>query len=626
MEIEQESGLGPNPLGAIVLAGAGTHFRVWAPSAREVSVQLPLRDQSWPLKRLNTGYHCLTVPGVGHGDRYQFSVDGGPGRPDPASRSQPDGVHAASQVIDLGRFKWSDSGWPGVARRDLVIYELHLGSFTQAGTCLAAIERLDSLERLGITAVELMPLAQSPGRWNWGYDGVNLFAPSNNYGTPEELSQFIDACHSRGLAVILDVVYNHLGPEGNYLREFAPYFSDKYPTPWGEALDFESEMGQNVRHFILQNVRYWMQDYHFDGLRLDAIHFLFDDSPRHILQDIRSVVTELEGMSGRELHLIGEANVFDGDLLAGTEEDYDATWCDCLMHSIYAQAKPGLQLTNRKYFGEHEMSEVLEHGYLYWVEEGRPARATAMQRESALHPPRVYEQFIVGLQTHDSVGNHPQGRRLHQLTSTVYQRAAAALSLLSVGIPQIFMGEEAAYDGPFPFFVDFGDPHLKEAVERGRAAEYPDQQDTMLPPTAESTFQVSKYTDETKCDKAMLAWYRQVLQVRRAAISVDLLTRANMQVESDLEHSVFTVRYEHAGEYLQVTCRLEREHAIPNAASDSPGEVGSTVILNHKGLPELLFSSLPCSAPVTEQFDLQPVHAVVSASSAVAAGFHELED
>lgn len=626
MEIEQESELGPNPLGAIVARGTGTHFRVWAPAAKEVAVQLPSHDQSLTLQRQAAGYHSRTIPGVGHGDRYQFSVDGGPGRPDPASRCQPDGVHAASQVIDPSRFRWSDAGWKGVARRDLVIYELHLGSFTQAGTYLSAIQRLDGLKRLGITAVELMPLAQSPGRWNWGYDGVNLFAPSNNYGTPEELSQFIDACHSRGMAVFLDVVYNHLGPEGNYLREFAPYFSDKYPTPWGEALDFESEMGQHVRHFVLQNVRHWLQDFHFDGLRLDAIHFLFDNSPVHVLQEIRSAVTQLERKAGRKLHLIGEANVFDGELLAGRLDDYDATWCDCLMHSVYAHAKPGLQLTNRKYYGQQEMLEVLKHGYLYWAEDGRPSRATGTHRESAAHRPQVYEQFIVGLQTHDSVGNHPQGRRLHQLTSTAYQRAAAPLSLLSVGIPQIFMGEEAAYEGPFPFFVDFGDPHLQEAVERGRAAEYPEQRDRMLPPTAESTFIASKYTDGTKRDEAMLAWYQQLLQLRRAAIAFDLLKHANMQVDSDLEHSIFTIRYERDDEYLQVSCRLEREHAIRSTSSDCQVETASPANQNQMGSPELWLSSLPHCAPVTEPFQLQPVHAVVSASTAIAARFRELED
>ncbi len=553
-------------VGANVLADGRVHLRVWAPRADRVDAVFPSHDRVIPLSSVAGGYHEQTFEGIGHGDRYAFSLDGGPPRPDPASRFQPDGVHAASQIVDTSTLRASVPVWKGVSKRELVIYELHLGSFTNEGTYLAAINRLGELADLGISAVELMPLAQAPGRWNWGYDGVNLFAPRNTYGTPEQLCKFIDACHDRGMAVLLDVVYNHLGPEGNYLREFAPYFSSKYPTPWGEALDFESDAGQDVRQFILQNVEQWIRDYHFDGLRLDAIHFLLDDSPTHILQDIRCKFTQLQNQTGPALHLIGEANVFDESLLSGSSDDYDAIWCDCLMHSVYAQAKPGLQLTNRKYFGGEEMAEVIEHGYLYQAVAGRPQRTTSQDRSQARHPASVYESFIVGLQTHDSVGNHPQGKRLHQLTSIDYQRAAAPLALLSPGIPQIFMGEEVVADCPFPFFVDFSDLALQEAVEKGRAAEYPGQTDAMLPPTAPETFLLSKCDDASKRNTAMYEWYKELLSLRRAALRAGLLSQQNMQASADIENETFRLHYKRDGKYLDVTCRLSRSHTVTDAS------------------------------------------------------------
>ncbi|GAB5402256.1 MAG: hypothetical protein Aurels2KO_04870 [Aureliella sp.] len=545
------------------------------------------------------------MDGMGHGDRYAFSINGGPPRPDPASRFQPDDVHAASQIVDSGTFQFAESSWKGISKRDLVIYEMHLGSFTTEGTYSAAARRLDRLVELGITAVELMPLAQAPGRWNWGYDGVNLFAPRNTYGTPEELAQFVDACHSRNLAVLLDVVYNHLGPEGNYLREFAPYFSSKYPTPWGEALDFESEDGQNVREYILQNVEHWLCDYRFDGLRLDAIHFLFDNSPTHILQDIRKLVTQLQQRTGRTLHLIGEANVFDETLLTGSDDDHDAIWCDCLMHSVYAQAKPGLQLTNRKYNGENELAEVLKHGYLYQAEDGRPRRTTEQDRMQAKHPASVYESFIVGLQTHDSVGNHPQGKRLHQLTSLDYQRAAAPLALLSPGIPQIFMGEEVAADCPFPFFVDFSDPNLQAAVEKGRAAEYPDQPDTMLPPTAPETYHASKCDDPRTHNPEMFLWYQRLLALRTAARRAGVLEHKNMHTEVHLDQQVFEVQYNQGTQFIRVTCRLSRPHAFEShpAGDTFPLSIpadATTVLCSKSSIRE----------PGTTA-ELSPIHAIV---------------
>ena len=271
-----------------------THFQVWAPAAKKVSVEIVSHDgqrenliDKFRLRGDDNGVFSISVSDAPVGTLYRYSIDNQPGRPDPRSMFQPFGVHGPSQVVDHAQYQWQDADWTGVDKRDLIIYELHIGSFTTAGTYEAAIRRLDELVGLGFTAVELLPLAQSPGRWNWGYDCVNFFAPRNTFGTPEQLKQFVDACHQRGLAVFSDVIYNHVGPEGNYLNVFGPYGSKKHGTPWGDALNFDGPGNQSVRQFVTDNVLFWLDEYHFDGLRLDAVHYMFDDSPLHILAEIQ---------------------------------------------------------------------------------------------------------------------------------------------------------------------------------------------------------------------------------------------------------------------------------------------------------------------------------------------------
>lgn len=621
-------------LGAHVQDDGSVRFEVWAPRAQEIEVCLPDAGRRQQMLPLGEGVFAAVVADVSAGDRYGFairryaqeaqqSVD--PPRddslcdrvlPDPASRYQPDGVHGLSQIVDVRAFPWQDDQYRGVAKRDLVIYEMHVGAFTPAGTYAAAIERLDSLVELGVTAVELMPLAQCAGRWNWGYDGVNLFAPSHNYGTPEQLCAFVDACHARNLAVILDVVYNHLGPEGNYLSQFAPYFSSRYPTPWGETLDFETQ--PEVRRFVLENVGSWLSDFHFDGLRLDAIHFLCDSSEPPITEDIRRLVRRVESGSGRQLHLIGEANVHDADLISGSPDDYDAIWCDCLMHSLYAQHRPGMQVTNRRYTGGDELSEVLRTGYLYHAQNGRPQRTKEQVRES--HGADAFESFIVGLQTHDCVGNHPAGRRLHQLTSTAYQLAAAPLALLSPGIPQIFMGEEEALEQPFAFFADFNDPWLEEAVTNGRAAEYPDQTDEMLPPLAEATFRASQYPGKDKAayDEHVRRWYKWLLSVRKAARH--LLRCDNLTTRYDAELQIACVDFTCGAERLAIRSRLSRESSKPSVL----GLRNVNELLGGESAAELvLFSSLTGRLPTIgaasdAAYQFQPCEAIVAIPAALA--------
>ncbi|MFN3190187.1 MAG: alpha-amylase family glycosyl hydrolase [Aureliella sp.] len=553
-------------IGATVIDSDQVHFRVWAPHCQQIAVcvQKPMEQrrgaeadvcQSTDLLLDNRGYFSGTVAAQ-PGDEYHYELNGRVKRPDPASSFQPHGVHGNSQVVDHGSFAWSDEDWKGLPKRQLAIYELHIGCFTDEGSYQAAIKKLPYLRSLGITAIELMPVAQAPGRWNWGYDGVNLFAPNHNYGLVDELKAFVDACHANGFAVLLDVVYNHLGPEGNYLRDFGPYFSKRYHTPWGEAVNFDGDDAGPVRNYIISNALYWLETFHFDGLRLDAAHFLFDNSDEPILASIRNAVAAHEQLAGREIHLIAEANIFDRGLLESTNRNrqqvpYDAIWCDCLMHSIYRQGTPAVQLTRRDYRGGSEIAEALRHGYLYRSQpklyqapDKRPIRVVDSERIAKPTSSDEYESLIFALQTHDSVGNHPHGHRIHQLTSVAFQKAAAALTILSPAIPLVFMGEENAAETPFPFFVDFEDPHLRKVVDEGRANEYPQHAwEGALSPSDEQAFYSAKLSETDESNSDVERWYQGLLQLRKAGVLKGWLSKAGFEVRHRIGTELFELRY-----------------------------------------------------------------------------------
>jgi len=599
-----EQRLGANPVDA-----NATHFRVWAPGRRRVSVELyeagDVRRRR--IERQNDGYFAGTLTGVGPGARYRYVLDHQISRPDPASRFQPEGVHGPSQVVDPHAFTWTDQAWRGVAKRDLVIYELHVGAFTPEGTFRAAIERLPKLVALGVTAVELMPVAQTPGRWNWGYDGVNLFAVRNTYGGPDELKAFVDACHAHGLAALLDVVYNHVGPEGNYLADFGPYFSRRYHTPWGEAFNFDGRDTRPVRQFVLENAVHWLDEYHLDGLRLDAAHFMLDDSKPSILAEIRQVVTEFSRASERALHLIAEANVYDANFVAphDAREAYDAIWLDCLMHAIYSHAAPGLRLAGRDYRGATDLLEVLQHGYLYAgvshrrVRRGGSPRGTRPKGDSHASGRDHLASFVTALQTHDGVGNHPGGLRLHHLTSKDFQKAAAALALLFPGIPLMFMGEEHACDAPFPFFADFEDPRLRRVVDKGRKREYAqhDWEHTTLPSHPRS-FQSAKCRG-ADADAAMFSWYQALLALRKRGLEEGWLAPGALTASHDAATDLFSLGYEQKGvTRAQIYARLTPPSCPPTTPCEIP-LIGSVVL-----------SSLPVETR-NGRLRLQPNHAVI---------------
>lgn len=562
-------------LGVTPISRFRSEARVWAPRSERVNVQWKHSpgDDTWKTASLQ--------PEPTDGSIHQGNLDAGPGSiycfqlddqreyPDPRSRFQPNGVHGPSLIVNPNRFAWTDGAWSGVAKQDLVIYEMHVGSFTPEGDFDAAIKQLPHLQSLGATAVELLPVAQSPGRWNWGYDGVNLFAPRNTYGDPDALKRFVNACHDAGLAVLLDVVYNHLGPEGNYLASFGPYFSSRHHTPWGEAVNFDDQDCDAVRQFVVDNAIYWLDEYHLDGLRLDAVHFMRDDSTPHILFELREAVTKLQARVGRTLHLIAESNVYDAELTepGDSELAYDAIWCDCLMHSLYSVALPELRLTPRAYEGEDDLATALRRGFVY---SGREERRVAPAERTAA----PLESLVIALQNHDVVGNHPHGKRLHQLAGNAFHQAAAALTLLYPSIPLLFMGEEFATNSPFPFFADFEDPRLREAVDRGRMSEYPQHEWSDSPrPSDPQAFHSAKL-DWNHMQTETLAWYQQLIALRKQGVAEGWLKPSQLSVSGDVENGMFQLRYKHpAGGAVLVAVRLGSRSTSPAVAIEQPGDL-----------------------------------------------------
>lgn len=458
------------PVGAEVLPAGGTHFRVWAPLPEKVEVVLesgPGAPAAIPLKSHLDGYHTALVPEAGHGTRYRFRLDGKGLFPDPASRFQPNGPHGSSQVVDPAAYAWQDAGWKGVALRGQVIYEMHVGTFTREGTFAAAGKELAELAACGVTVVEVMPVADFPGRFGWGYDGVGQFAPVWLYGEPDDFRGFVDTAHRHGLGVILDVVYNHFGPSGNYLKAYATdYFTDKYKNEWGEAINFDGPNSQAVREFFLANAAYWIEEFHLDGLRLDATQQIFDDSPEHIVTAIGRRVRE--AARGRKTLLVAENEPQDSNLVrpvAAGGNGLDGLWNDDFHHSAMVALTGRSEAYYTDYTGKpQELLSMLKYGYLYqgqrysWQKSrrGRPGLDL---------PPQA---FVLYIQNHDQVANSGRSERIQFLTSPGRLRAMTALFLLAPGTPMLFQGQEFGASTPFHYFSDH-DPELAKLVGEGRS-------------------------------------------------------------------------------------------------------------------------------------------------------------
>ena len=442
------------------------------------------------MRREERGYFHRADQNIADGQNYAFRLDGGPERPDPRSLWQPNGVHGPSAVVLPEHFAWNDGAWRGTARGDLVFYELHVGTFTPEGTYEAIVPRLAELRALGVTALELMPVAQFPGTRNWGYDGVLPYASQNSYGGPHALQKLIDACHAAGLAVFLDVVYNHLGPEGNYLAEFGPYFTDHYKTPWGLAVNYDGPGSYAVRDYVLDNVRMWLRDFHFDGLRLDAVHAIYDFGARHILRDVQETAEDMARQTGRTIHIIAESDLNDPRLLHPRRHGGHALggqWSDDFHHAIHAHLTGELRGYYRDFGSIQQIARAMEQPFCY-AGDYSPHR----DREHGASPEGLTsDRFVVCLQNHDQVGNRARGDRLSSLLHDPAKvRLSASLLLLSPYLPLLFMGEEYGEDNPFPFFCSFGDQQLIEAVREGRKREFSELvgSESVPDPQADATF------------------------------------------------------------------------------------------------------------------------------------------
>ena len=458
-------------LGGTYFEAGRVRFHVWAPRCQRVDVEVVHPEKaSVPLRRTAGGSFVGTARGNA-GLRYFYVLDGERRRPDPVSRALPEGVHGPSEVVDTEAFAWTDAGWRGLALKDMVLYELHVGTFTPEGTFDAVIHRLPGLRELGVTAIELMPVASFPGSRNWGYDGVGLFAPQRSYGGPAGLQRLVDACHAHGLAVILDVVYNHLGPEGNYLAEFGPYFTDRYQTPWGPAINYDGEDAQGVRTFIIANALYWILEYHIDSLRLDAIHGIFDASPVHILRELNAAVKRLARRLGRVVPVVAESDLNERRVVDPESKGgygLAGQWSDDFHHSLHTLLTGERNGYYVDFGSLGQLAKAYTDGFVY------SGQFSQFRGRSHGTPTRDVpaERFLVCAQNHDQVGNRARGDRLTSLVDLEALKLAASAVLLSPYVPLLFMGEEYGERAPFLFFTDFGDPALQAAVTQGRRTEF----------------------------------------------------------------------------------------------------------------------------------------------------------
>ncbi|MGH9155500.1 MAG: malto-oligosyltrehalose trehalohydrolase [Acidimicrobiales bacterium] len=496
-----------------------TAFRVWAPHAGRVEVEAGGRRTLMEADG-DRGWRWAEVGDAGPGDDYRFVVDGD-AVVDPRSPWQPHGVHGPSRLVDHGAFAWTDQGWRGFHLPSAVLYELHVGTFTPEGTFDGVITRLDHLVDLGVDAVELMPVNGFPGTGGWGYDGVDLFAPHHPYGGPDGLKRLVDACHGRGLAVVLDVVYNHLGPAGNYLARFGPYFTDRYATPWGDAVNLDGPGSDEVRAFLVDNALSWLRDYHFDGLRLDAVHGLVDASATHFLEQLGGAVGGLAAALGRPLFLIAESDLNDPRIVRPTDQGgygMDAQWSDDFHHALHAV------LTGERggYYADFgamgDVATALQQGFVYGgrhsIHRGRV--------HGRLDPAMPGSRLLGYLQTHDQVGNRARGERIGALTSPGRLRVGAALVLTAPFVPLLFAGEEWAASTPFPYFTDHDDPDLAGAVRAGRRSEFAAfgwDPDDIPDPQAPGTLAAARldWDEVTRAPHAdLLDWYCRLIALRRA--------------------------------------------------------------------------------------------------------------
>jgi maltooligosyltrehalose trehalohydrolase len=542
----------------------GYRFRVWAPEKESITLRL-LPGTEIPMHKDEWGYFFADVPGMRPGTRYGYVIDGR-WYPDPCSAYQPEGVYAASEVVEHGGYAWRDNDWRGRPFAELVFYEVHVGTFTPEGTFDAMVARLDELAAMGINALELMPVAQCSGQRNWGYDGVFLYAVQNTYGGPDGLKRLVDACHQRGIAVFLDVVYNHIGKEGNCLGAFGPYFSDKYGTPWGQAMNFDGEWSDGVKEFVIANALYWAEHYHLDGLRLDAIHEMYDRNAVRIWDELYAAVKRCEQRMGRRFYLIAESDTNDVRTIRSPElggKGFDAQWLDDFHHALYVLVHPGGWRNYRDFGGIEQLAKGYAEGYVHSGEYVFFRR----RRHGASSAGIAGEHFIVFNQNHDLPGNRPDGKRLSALVELPALKLAAAALLLSPYIPMLFMGEEYGEEAPFYFFSDYQEEKTRQGLMEGRRQQFASFQFDGEPrdPQDEAVFLESKLRWGTRKEGwhgELLALHVELLRLRREHPLLADLSRGRLRADVTGEKGLTIQRWS-AGRDRQLVCLFNFSDSEP---------------------------------------------------------------
>jgi maltooligosyltrehalose trehalohydrolase len=543
--------------GVVNLLNGRCRFVVWAPFAKKVDVHfISPEERLIPLNRDSKGYHSGLVEAVQPGSRYFYRFDGNSEYPDPASRFQPEGVHGASECPTMVS-EWDDAGWRGLPIQQYIIYEIHVGTFTTEGSFEAIIPLLDSLKEVGITVLELMPVAQYPGGRNWGYDGVFPFAVQNSYGGPEGLKRLVNACHKKGMAVILDVVYNHIGPEGNYFGKFGPYFTDRYQTPWGSPLNFDGPFSDHIRRFFIENALYWLSEFHIDALRLDALHAMLDFSPVTFLEDLASNVNKLRKRINRHIYLIGESDANDRRVVRSPElggYGLDAQWNDDFHHVLHVLLTGERNGYYRDFDGVRHLVKAFREGFVHSGQYS-PFR---QRRHGSSSQDIPADHFVVFSQNHDQVGNRRLGERLSRLVPFESLKLAAGVVFLSPYIPLIFMGEEYEETAPFQYFTSHSEKTLIKAVRKGRQQEFsafkykggfPDPQD-------EATFLRSKLNYNLRHEgqhNVLREFYKKLLCLRREIPALCCLSKENLEAKGyEKTNVMYLRRWSHNSEIISV--------------------------------------------------------------------------
>ena len=556
-------------IGAWLTSNGWCDFTVWAIKPESVNLILSKNNEkkNIAMNRDECGYWTVGVDSIASGDQYMYELDNKVLRPDPASHCQKHGVHGFSQIVDHLEFPWNDSSWDGINLENYIIYELHIGTFTNDGTFDAAIDKIEYLKKLGITAIEIMPLSQFPGDRNWGYDGVYPFAPQTSYGGVNGLKRFVDACHQCDISIILDVVYNHFGPEGNYLWDFGNYFTDKYTTSWGDALNFDAEHSGAVRNYFIQNALYWFEIYHIDALRLDAIHGIIDTSAKHFLNELSECVDIYSHKTGRQRYLIAESDLNDACVVEPRKKNgrgLHSQWCDDFHHALHAV------ITGEKngYYSDFGSIEQVKKsymtGYSYtWTYSPYRKRFHGSDRIPSPQCP-----LVAFVQNHDQVGNRMLGERLQSIISFDQSKLVAAILLTSPFVPLIFMGEEYAESSPFLYFVHHSDEKLIEAVRTGRKREFASFGWNCEPPDPQAieTFDQSKLrwsgcAEGTK-HETMVTFYTELIRLRKTIPALKTVDRSVCIFEIIENSSVICIQREHSEGDMFILANFSNTEAL----------------------------------------------------------------